>query len=440
MIPAPANFMPSRAKLKNTGSFYEVLGGFNEFRWSFLSQHGSLAGMNAVSLAKMLGLICLLICTGMASAAPWKRHIIDNTSRGADGVRLMDINGDGRPDIATGWEEGGVVRAYFHPGKAKVKQPWPRVEVGKVNSPEDALFADLDGDGDADVVSCCEGRTRSVFFHWSPVNDPQREVLPWRTEIVPVTRGKQSWMFALPLQINGGGIDLVLGSKGAGASIGWLRSPKKPRDMKAWQFHRWYDAGWIMSLVKHDLDGDGDLDVLASDRKGKSSGILWLENPGLKPMQANPTRRWAAHRIGVDGKEAMFISISQDKKIYAAARPNQVFVLRPGRDVRKRWQSEKIVFPPKKYGTSKAARAADLDGDGHPEIVVTCELAHGEKSGVFYLKQKGGKWVDHNIGGPAGIKFDRIELLDLDGDGDLDLLTCEEREFNAVLWYENPHR
>ena len=387
-----------------------------------------------------LFLFALLALAIPSMAAPWKRHIIDNTSRGADGVRLADVNGDGRPDIVTGWEEGGVVRVYFHPGKAKVKLPWPRVEVGKVKSPEDAVFADLDGDGDTDVVSCCEGRARSVFFHWSPVNDPQRELLPWRTEAIPATVGKQSWMFALPMQIDGTGIDLVLGSKGGGASIGWLRSPKNPRDVKAWRFHRWYDAGWIMSLIKKDIDGDGDLDVLASDRKGKTPGVLWLENPGPKAMQAEPARRWAARRIGVDGKEAMFISLAKDKTIYAAARPNQIYILRPGNDVRKPWNFETINFSPMKYGTSKAVRAADLDGDGKLEIAVTCELADGEKSGVFYLKRTGGKWIDHDIGGPAGIKFDRIELLDLDGDGDVDLLTCEEREFNAVLWYENPHR
>lgn len=54
------------------------------------------------------------------------------------------------------------------------------------------------------------------------------------------------------------------------------------------------------------------------------------------------------------------------------------------------------------------------------------------------VKNVNGKWEPRDIGGPKGIKYDRIELLDLDGDGDLDLLTCEERDFNAVLWYENP--
>ena len=47
---------------------------------------------------------------------PWALHTIDNTSKGADGIRLEDVNGDGLLDIATGWEEGGVVRAYVHPG------------------------------------------------------------------------------------------------------------------------------------------------------------------------------------------------------------------------------------------------------------------------------------------------------------------------------------
>jgi hypothetical protein len=49
-------------------------------------------------------------------------------------------------------------------------------------------------------------------------------------------------------------------------------------------------------------------------------------------------------------------------------------------------------------------------------------------------------WHDHEISGPEGVKFDRLELLDLDADGDTDVITCEERDNLGVIWYENPTR
>lgn len=47
-------------------------------------------------------------------------------------------------------------------------------------------------------------------------------------------------------------------------------------------------------------------------------------------------------------------------------------------------------------------------------------------------------WEPHKIAGIEGSKFDLVELLDLDGDGDLDVITCEEGENIGVIWYENP--
>ena len=380
----------------------------------------------------------------IASPQSWPRHVVDRSSCGADGVRLADVNGDGLLDIATAWEEGGLVRVYVHPGPARVRQPWPAVTVGKTESPEDAVLVDLDADGAMDVVSCCEGRNRSVYVHWAPT-DPARYYDPsaWRTEPIPCTRGVQMWMFALPLRVDSQhGVDLVIGSKGEAASVSWLQSPARPRDLTRWQLHRLCDAGWVMSLCACDMDRDGDLDIVVSDRKGNQRGILWLENPG---RQETPRlTSWHAHRLDAGDREVMFLTLAE----FDSGTGQEVFCAVRGRGISHLWRRfpagpwsvEEIPMPPN-CGTGKAVAVGDIDGDGRKDLVFSCENAHGELSGVRWMSRNGASpitWIDHEISGAAGTKFDLVELLDLDADGDLDVVTCEESENLGVVWYENP--
>ncbi len=45
-------------------------------------------------------------------------------------------------------------------------------------------------------------------------------------------------MFAVSMDIDGQhGPDLVVGSKGPEAVVGWLKSPADPRDLSEWQFY-----------------------------------------------------------------------------------------------------------------------------------------------------------------------------------------------------------
>ena len=100
----------------------------------------------------------------------WKRHTIDNSSLGADGVRTQDVNRDGLPDLVTGWEQGGVSRIYLMQHKSERKPTWDKVDAGPAPSVEDALLVDVDQDGAFDVISSTEGRNRKVLIHWAPTN------------------------------------------------------------------------------------------------------------------------------------------------------------------------------------------------------------------------------------------------------------------------------
>jgi hypothetical protein len=102
-----------------------------------------------------------------------------------------------------------------------------------------------------------------------------------------------------------------------------------------------------------------------------------------------------------------------------------------------KWEESRVPIPDTS-GTAKAVQAADLDLDGQLDLVFTCEQAGGEKTGVMWLA--GPDWKPRPLGGPEGVKYDRIELVDLDRDGDLDLITTEENDNLGVIWYENPAR
>ncbi len=381
-----------------------------------------------------------------ATTLQWPRHTIDDSSSGADGVKLADWNEDGLPDIVTGWEEGGLTKVYLHPGKANVKNKWPQMTVGETPAVEDAVFVDLDGKNPMEVLTCTEGKERKLYTHWA---GSARKEVQWRQESVPVADGLMQWMYAIPFSLGPQKSVIVAAGKGKGAAIGWLEIAANPKNLEEWKWHPISQVGWIMSIIPADMDGDGDLDLLISDRRGNLQGCRWLENGGAGSWE----KPWPNHWIGAQGKEVMFIDwLDWDgdgrKEVLAVDWTDRhISLFKSSGDQQQTQNWTTTHFPiPTDMERPKSIVAGDLNGDHKPDLVLSSNTGKIPLDGLVWLDGKdlasssGTKF--RSISGNHVAKYDKVELVDLDQDGDLDILICEENygtnsEGLGVIWYEN---
>lgn len=365
---------------------------------------------------------------------PWPMHVIDDSSFGSDGTKLYDVNNDRQMDIITGWEQGNVARLYFNPGNPD--DGWPFVEV-PAPQVEDALVADLDADGYADIVTLTEGKDQRVTIHWAPKDAQKyRQSRHWQSAEISSLTGKTRWMFGIAMQVDGRhGPDLVVGSKDPDATLGWLEAPADPHDMEAWLFHEITPAGWIMSIVAQDMDGDGREDILISDRYGEKRGVRWLRNPGPGNAQKQP---WESHMIGLSDGEPMFLTAVSSRHILVPDLKKGLLSFK--KISGGNWQTDTLKYPSFAGTRGKAVAQGDLNGDGVDDNVLSFEGAE-ERHGVIW--QDGANGAFYPLSDQQGNKFDLVVLHDMDGDGDLDVLTSEENNNSAtegglgVVWYEN---
>ena len=163
-----------------------------------------------------------------------------------------------------------------------------------------------------------------------------------------------------------------------------------------------------------------------SDRKSESRAVAWLEQPDEKAGET----KWIEHTVGAMDVEPLFIDASPSRVL---ASTRQMIWLEFRRDDLGKWKQMKHPNPTD-VPFGKAIRWL-----GKNKVVLTANT-HADKAGSeqlgIWLKKPDDSWQP--ICSTKECKFDRMELIDLDADGDLDVLTCEERQQLGVVWYENP--
>jgi hypothetical protein len=367
---------------------------------------------------------------GKAGPSGWRCHVIfpDPRNDGPDGINLHDWNGDGHLDVFSNAEEGAYSRLYFNPGPGKVRDLWDDYVEFRHGKCEDSGMGDLDNDGDMDYIA------NGNWIYFNPGQDAVRDASKWIKMTLP--SGNRVPTVA---DVDGDGLnDLILGGEA------WFRQPVEGKHEAAnWEKYAIGNHRWPMACILSDVDGDGDEDLIVPSR---GMGTFWYEHPG--PVEVtNPWKRRTLHGhkeplgtamadLNGDGMEDLVIA-GGDK---GALAKKLIVLLRENQGGEPRYEEVILDQPCGDFPKGVAVLNMD-DDDATLEIVVIPK--HGDLWMARYTGDPG-EAVNWELvpltmpGAETRHKMDHGWTGDVDGDGDIDIVTTEENGGWGVIWFENP--
>ncbi len=364
-------------------------------------------------------LTLFMLLPGVGAGQNWIEHAVDENFDRASYVHASDMDGDGDTDVLGVGDYTNTISWWENVNGTGTD--WTEHLVsGSFTVARSAHAADLDNDGDMDVIGAAEN---DGVVWWENIDGTGTN---WTEHIVDSNLDRA--ISAIVADIDGDGDADVLAAVSDDNMIAW------------WENTDGSGTNWIENEIDNtftgahsvftaDVDGDGDCDVIGA--AWSDGEITWWENAnGLGTV-------WNEQVI--DGELSLARTVyasdmdgDNDIDVLGAIRGDDVIVWWENADGAGTLWSEHTIAGD--FDGANSVFAADVDGDGDNDVLGTAVYADD----ITWWENIDGSGTIWNTN-CLDSEFDYARSAyasDVDNDGDIDIIGAA-LDANEISWWEN---